>query len=104
MDPTRGASFHASKTILYDSLGAAGMAIHHYGEGIYVLEMLLAAHPDTHLRLVYEARCDSYRHRIDVLGGRAAARRSETLAAHARRNCTLINRDPVRDVRHALGS
>ena len=72
----RDASFHASEAILYDSMGAAGMAIHHYGEGIYVLEMLLAAHPDTHLRLVYEARCDSYRHRIDVLGGRMARGRT----------------------------
>ena len=35
---------------------------------------------------------------------RAAARRPETLAAHTRRNCTLINKDSVRDVRHALGS
>ena len=26
----RGAPFHASEAILYDSLGAAGMAIHHY--------------------------------------------------------------------------
>ena len=56
----REASFHASKAILYDSMGAAGMAVHHYWEGIYALRMLLAAHPDTRLRLVYEARCDSY--------------------------------------------
>ena len=28
MDPARGASFHASKAILYDSMGTAGMAIH----------------------------------------------------------------------------
>ena len=67
MDPTRGASFHASEAILYDSMGAAGMAVRHYGEAIYALRMLLAAHPDTRLRLVYEARCDSYRHRIDML-------------------------------------
>ena len=72
MDPTRGASFHASKAILYDSMGAAGMAIHHYGEAIYALRMLLAAHPNTRFRLVYEARCDSYRHRIDMLERRAA--------------------------------
>ena len=63
----RDASFHASEAILYDSMGAAGMAIHHYGEAICALGMLLAAHPDTRLRLIYEARCDSYRHRIDVL-------------------------------------
>ena len=70
MDPAREASFHASKVILYDSRGAAGMAIHHYGEGIYALRMLLAAHPDTRLRLIYEARCDSYRYRIDILESR----------------------------------
>ena len=67
-----GASFHASEAILYDSLGAAGMPIRHYREGIRVLRMLLAAHPDTRLRLVYEARCDSYRHRIGTLERRMA--------------------------------
>ena len=76
MDPTRGASFHASEAILYDSMGAAGMAVHHYGEGIYALRMLLAAHPDTRLRLVYEARGDSYRHRIDILERRMARGRT----------------------------
>ena len=53
-----------------------GMAIHHYGEAIYALGMLLAAHPDTRLRLVYEARCDSYRHRIDILESRMARGRT----------------------------
>ena len=72
----REASFHASKAILYDSLGAAGMAVHHYGEGIHALRMLLAAHPDTRLRLVYEARCDSYLRRIDVLERRMARGRT----------------------------
>ena len=72
MDPARGASFHASEAIRYDSMGAAGMAVRHYGEAIYSLRMLLAAHPDTRFRLVYEARCDSYRHRIDMLERRAA--------------------------------
>ena len=72
----RKASFHASKAILYDSLGAAGMAIHHYGEAICALGMLLAAHPDTRLRLVYEARCDSYRRRIDTLERRRARGRT----------------------------
>ena len=66
----RETSFHASKAILYDSLGTAGMAIHHYGEAICALRMLLATHPDTRLRRVYEARCDSYRHRIDALKSR----------------------------------
>ena len=72
----REASFHASKAILYDSMGAAGMAVHHYWEGIYALRMLLAAHPDTRLRLVYEARCDSYLRRIDVLERRMARGRT----------------------------
>ena len=45
MDSARGASFHASEAIRYDSLGAAGMAIHHYGEGTCAPGMLLAAHP-----------------------------------------------------------
>ena len=76
MNPAGGASFHASEAILYDSLGAAGMAIHHYGEAICALRMLLAAHPDTRLRLVYEARCDSYRHRIDILERRMARGRT----------------------------
>ena len=76
MDLARGASFHASEAIRYDSLGAAGMAIHHYGEGIYALRTLLAVHPDTRLRLIYEARCDSYRHRIDVLERRMARGRT----------------------------
>ena len=76
MDLARGASFHASEAILYDSLGAAGMAIHHYGEAICALRVLLAAHPDTRLRLIYEARCDSYRHRIDILEGRMARGRT----------------------------
>ena len=69
---------HASEAILYDSTGAAGMAVHHYGEGICALRMLLAAHPDTRLRRVYAARCDSYRHRIDILKRRMA--RGRTLA------------------------
>ncbi len=34
--------------------------------------MLLAAHPDMWLRYSYEARCDSYRHRIDILERRMA--------------------------------
>ena len=72
----REASFHASKAILYDSLGATGTAIHHYGEAICVLRMLLAAHPGTWLRYSYEARCDSYRHRIDVLERRTACGRT----------------------------
>ena len=72
MDPASGVSFHASKSILYDSLGAAGMAIHHYGEGMYALRMLLVAHPNTHLRLIYEARCDSYQNKIDSLKRRLA--------------------------------
>ena len=72
----RDASFHASKAILYDSLGAAGMATHHYGEGIRALRMLLAAHPDTRLRHSCEARCDSYRHRIDILESRMARGRT----------------------------
>ena len=72
----RGASFHASEAILYDSLGAAGMAIHHYGEAIYALRMLLAAHPNTRLRLIHETRCDSYRHRIDILKSRMARGRT----------------------------
>ena len=62
-----GASFHASEAVLCDSMGAAGMAIRHYGKGIYSLRMLLAAHPDTRLRHTYETRCGSYRHRIDIL-------------------------------------
>ena len=76
MYPARGASFHASEAILYDSLGAAGMAIHHYGEAICALGMLLAAHPGTWLRYSYEARCDSYRHRIDILERRMARGRT----------------------------
>ena len=72
----RGASFHASEAILYDSLGAAGMAIHHYGEAICALRMLLVAHPNTCLRLICEARCDSYRHRIDTLERRMARGRT----------------------------
>ena len=101
----RGASFHASEAILYDSLGAADTAIHHYGEGIRALRMLLAAHPGTWLRYSYEARCDSYLHRFDVLKNawRAAARRPETPATHTRRNCTLINLDSVQNVRHIPG-
>ena len=70
MDLVREASWHASEAILYDSTGAAGMAVHHYGEGICALRMLLATHPDTRLRRVYEARCDSYQHRIDALKSR----------------------------------
>ena len=54
MDLVREASWHASEAILYDFLGAAGMAIYHYGEAICALRMLLAAHPghesQTHLR------------------------------------------------------
>ena len=72
----RDASFHASEAILYDSMGAAGMAIHHYGEAICALGMLLAAHPDTRLRLIYEARCDSYLNRIDILESRMARGRT----------------------------
>ena len=67
MDLVGDASAHSSEAILCDSLGAAGLAIHHYREGICTLRMLLAAHPDTWLRYSYEARCDSYRHRIDIL-------------------------------------
>ena len=76
MDPVGDASAHSSEAILYDSLGAAGLAIHHYGEGICALRMLLAAHPGTWLRHSYEARCDSYRHRIDVLKKRMARGRT----------------------------
>ena len=72
----RNASFHASEAILYDSMGAAGMAIHHYWEAICALRMLLATYPGTRLRLVYEARCDSYRHRIDILERRMARGRT----------------------------
>ena len=72
----REASFHASKAIRHDSMGVAGMAVHHYGEGICALRMLLAAHPDTRLRFVYEARCGSYRHRIDTLEMRMARGRT----------------------------
>ena len=72
----RGASFHASEAILYDSLGAADMAIHHYGEATCALGMLLAAHPGMSLRLICEARCDSYRHRIDILESRMARGRT----------------------------
>ena len=72
----RGASFHASEAILYDSLGAAGMAIHHYGEAICALRMLLAAHPSMWLRYSYEARCDSYLYRIDILKMRMARGRT----------------------------
>ena len=72
----RGASFHASEAILYDFLGAAGMAIYHYGEAICALRMLLAAHPGMSLRLICEARCDSYRYRIDVLERRMARGRT----------------------------
>ena len=76
MDLEREASFHASKAILYDSMGAAGLAIHHYGEAICALRMLLAAHLGTWLRHAYEARCDSYRHRIDILESRMARGRT----------------------------
>ena len=72
----REASFHASEAILCDSLGAAGMAIHHYGKAICALRMLLAAHPGMSLRLICEARCDSYRHRIDILESRMARGRA----------------------------
>ena len=72
----REASFYASKAIRYDSLGATGLAIHHYRKGIYTLRMMLAAHPDTWLRYSYEARCDSYRHRIDILERRMACGRT----------------------------
>ena len=72
----RGASFHASKAILYDSMGAADTAICHYWEGICALRMLLAAHPGTWLRYSYEARCNSYRHRIDILESRMARGRT----------------------------
>ena len=58
------------------AMGAAGMAVHHYGEGIRALRMLLVAHPDTRLRLVCEARCDSYWHRIDILESRMARGRT----------------------------
>ena len=54
------------------SIQIMDMAIHHYWEAICALRMLLAAHPNTRLRLVYETRCDSYRHRIDVLKKRMA--------------------------------
>ena len=57
-------------------MGSAGKAVHHYGETICALGMLLAAHPDTRLRLIYEARCDSYRHRIDILEMRMARGRT----------------------------
>ena len=66
-DRARETSAHASEATLYDSMGAAGMAIHHYREGICALRILLAAHLGTCLRRVYEARCDSYRYRIDTL-------------------------------------
>ena len=72
LDLAREASAHASEAILYDSLGATGMAIHHYGEGICALRMLLAAHSDTWLRYSYEVRCDSYRYKIDTLKSRIA--------------------------------
>ena len=72
----REASFHAFKAILHDSLGAAGMAIHHYGEAICALRMLLAAHPNTRLKLIYETRCDSYRYRIDILESHMARGRT----------------------------
>ena len=36
------------------------------------MRMLLAVYLDTCLRLVYEAWCDSYRHRIDILERRMA--------------------------------
>ena len=52
------------------------MATHHYGEGIRALRMLLAAHPDTRLRLIYEARRDSYRYRIGTLETRMARGRT----------------------------
>ena len=76
MDLAREASAHASEAIRYDSKGAAGMAIHHYREGICALRMLLAAHPDTWLRYSYEARCNSYRYRIDALERRMARGRT----------------------------
>lgn len=78
MDLANDASWHASEAIRHDSLGAAGMAIHHYGEGICALGMLLAAHPGTRLRFIYEARCDSYRHRIDTLKRQASSGRTPT--------------------------
>ena len=53
-----------------------GLAIHHYGDAICALRMLLVAHPNTRLRLVYEARCDSYRHRIGTLVSRMARGRT----------------------------
>ena len=55
------------EAIRCDSLGAAGLAIHHYREGICTLRMLLGPIRNTWLRYSYEARCDSYRHRIDIL-------------------------------------
>ena len=58
------------------SIQIMNLAIHHYGEAICALRMLLAAHPNTRLRLVYEARCDSYWHRIDILERRMARGRT----------------------------
>ena len=61
------------------SIQIMGMAIHHYGEGICSLRMLLAAHPDTRLRHSCEARCDSYLYRIDILERRMARGRTPGL-------------------------
>ena len=72
----RGASFHASEAIRYDSLGAAGLAIHHYGEAICALRMLLAAYPGTRLRHSCEAWCDSYLYKIGTLKRRMARGRT----------------------------
>ena len=74
------AAAHASDAILYNSTGTAGLAIYHYREDICALGMLVAAHPDTCFRPVYEARCDSYQHRIDILERCVVARLPETLA------------------------
>ena len=72
MDMARGASYHASEAIRYDSIGAAGMATYHYRESMYALRMFLMAHPNSRLRMIYEARCCSYQNRIDVLEMRMA--------------------------------
>ena len=78
MDLVGDASAHSSEAIRCDSLGAAGLAIHHYREAICALRMLLISHPDTSLRYSYGARCDSYRHRIDILERRMARGRTQT--------------------------
>ena len=52
------------------------MAVHHYGEGIRALRMLLAAHPNTRLRLVCEARRGSYLYKIGTLETRMARGRT----------------------------